>query len=499
MLEIGIRPVHPAWTVTAIATLIAIAAVSLTAPVGRVVEKLRETARHPSPTAPPLRTTVEWSDEIHRLRIWGTPGTAVLVLEGDTPLAVMTLDNAGAGTLQLLTTAEAPAVLQVIPLNTRERAIVAMEAPADGDAASAAQAATPTRRRSVVATQTKPPPTARPVATATATAVPASPAPPPPTPTRAATMTPQAPTATATPIVVVPLPLVRAPSPTPLQAPPTATPAVTARATPAPAAPRDTLQAPPVLHLVPDAGARIALTFDGGAQSAHAADLLDTLARLDLHVTLFLTGEFIVREPALVRRAALAGHEIGNHTWSHSHLTTYASNHRHDLADGIDREWLIDELRRTQAAFEATAGRPMAPLWRAPFGEENRQLRSWALDEGYLHIRWSTLEGASLDSHDWIADEHSPLFTDSRAMMARLLRFPQLEGGIVLMHLSTERDEPPWTELPQLVAQLRSRGIEPVAVSRLLEHSGIWRPWLERARAAHQARAAASDSSDSSD
>ena len=38
------------------------------------------------------------------------------------------------------------------------------------------------------------------------------------------------------------------------------------------------------------------------------------LRRHDLDVTLFLTGEFIEREPGLVRKALLEGHEVGNHT-----------------------------------------------------------------------------------------------------------------------------------------------------------------------------------------
>ncbi len=92
----------------------------------------------------------------------------------------------------------------------------------------------------------------------------------------------------------------------------------------------------------------------------------------------------------------------------------------------------------------------MAPLWRAPYGEENSTLRGWALELGYLHVRWSSLEGASLDARDWVADEHSKLYQDSRKMMDRLLGFPHLEGGIVLMHLSTERSEPPWGELPEV-------------------------------------------------
>jgi len=244
--------------------------------------------------------------------------------------------------------------------------------------------------------------------------------------------------------------------------------------------------APPVLQLVHDAGPRIAITFDGNASSNRTAELLDLLQRHELKVTLFVTGQFIERYPAIVRRAVLEGHEIGNHSYSHPHLTTYAENKRHRLLPGVTRRSFQNSLRKTEQAFRAATGRPMQPLWRAPFGEENRLLRGWALELGYLHVRWSSLQGESLDSRDWIADEHSSLYQSSSTIMERLLGFPELEGGIILMHLATERSEPPWAKLPEFLEALEDRGLEPTQVTRLLESSRTWRPWLERAQERHR-------------
>jgi peptidoglycan/xylan/chitin deacetylase (PgdA/CDA1 family) len=244
--------------------------------------------------------------------------------------------------------------------------------------------------------------------------------------------------------------------------------------------------APPVLQLVHDAGPRIAITFDGNASSNRTSELLDLLQRHRLKVTLFVTGEFIERYPAIVRRAVLSGHEIGNHTYSHPHLTTYAENSRHRLLPGVTRRSFQNSLRQTEQAFRAATGRAMQPLWRAPFGEENRLLRGWALELGYLHVRWSSLQGESLDARDWIADEHSSLYQSSSTIMERLLGFPELEGGIVLMHLATERSEAPWAKLPDFLDALEDRGLEPTQVTRLLESSATWRPWLERARKRHR-------------
>jgi peptidoglycan/xylan/chitin deacetylase (PgdA/CDA1 family) len=244
--------------------------------------------------------------------------------------------------------------------------------------------------------------------------------------------------------------------------------------------------APPVLQLVHDGGARIAITFDGNASSSRTAELLDLLQRHELEVTIFVTGRFIERYPSIVRRAILSGHEIGNHTYSHPHLTTYADNRRHRLRPEVTRDWFQRELRRTEQAFADATGHSMQPIWRAPYGEENRLLRGWALEMGYLHVRWSSLEGATLDSHDWVADEHSSLYKSSRRIMERLLLFPKLEGGIILMHMSTEREEPPWQELPIFLEALEQRGMEPTTVTRLLEASPTWSKWLRRARDNHR-------------
>jgi len=245
--------------------------------------------------------------------------------------------------------------------------------------------------------------------------------------------------------------------------------------------------APPILHLVPDAGPRIAITFDGGSSSNGSAALLDLFRRLDLRTTLFLTGEFIERDPELVRRALRDGHEIGNHTYSHPHLTTYAETLSHALLPHVNREMLHTELRRAEEAFARATGQRMAPLWRAPYGEENGSLRRWGAELGYLHVRWSSLGGASLDSRDWVDESHGSIYQDSTRIMQRLLRFPSLDGGIVLMHLSSHRPEPPWDALPGFVEELRERGLEPVRVSELLLASRLWRGQYQQALERHGA------------
>ena len=71
----------------------------------------------------------------------------------------------------------------------------------------------------------------------------------------------------------------------------------------------------------------VALTFDGGGGANAAREILDTLRSRNVKVTMFLTGEFMQRKQDVVRLILSEGHEIGSHTYSHPHLTSFAQDH----------------------------------------------------------------------------------------------------------------------------------------------------------------------------
>ncbi|MEW6337431.1 MAG: polysaccharide deacetylase family protein [Acidobacteriota bacterium] len=234
----------------------------------------------------------------------------------------------------------------------------------------------------------------------------------------------------------------------------------------------------PSVEALPQAGPRFALTFDAHAESAGTRELLALLRERRIAATLFVTGRFAERFPAILREAAADGHEIGNHTYSHPHLTTWAAERRHRTAPGIDRSALHGELQRTaQAIASATGSRP-APLWRAPYGEHNAQIRAWAAELGYLHVDWTRAPGDALDALDWVEDPRQRRYLGAEAMARRLLSFERrtgvpLAGGIVLMHLGSPRADHPLLEaLPILLDETDRRGLRPVPVSELIRLSG---------------------------
>src|SRR5262245_52320044 len=63
----------------------------------------------------------------------------------------------------------------------------------------------------------------------------------------------------------------------------------------------------------------LALTFDDGPSESTPA-ILEILARHNAAATFFMCGANVDRLPSLTREVASAGHEIGNHSYSHPYL-----------------------------------------------------------------------------------------------------------------------------------------------------------------------------------
>jgi len=179
---------------------------------------------------------------------------------------------------------------------------------------------------------------------------------------------------------------------------------------------------------------RILLSFDGGSSAEVATEVLDLLKARGVRTTLFLTGVFIQRYPALVKRMAAEGHELGNHTMNHPH---FAPGMQRDAK--WTRERVQRELLEADAALVNLLGRPMDPFWRAPYGEHTAEIRRWAEELGYRHVGWS--EGA--DTLDWATPKDRRLYRSGEAIVKRLEQRLEKNGDglIVLMHLGSGRHE----------------------------------------------------------
>ncbi|MFC6080686.1 polysaccharide deacetylase family protein [Sphaerisporangium aureirubrum] len=181
----------------------------------------------------------------------------------------------------------------------------------------------------------------------------------------------------------------------------------------------------------------IALTFDDGP-GPYTRKLLETLRRDKTKVTFFLMGQHAEKYRATARAIARAGHEIGNHTYDHPHLTS--------LYDGLIR----DELVRAQDSIErATGKRPT--LMRPPYGDTDERVSGIAAELGLSQILWNRT------SRDWE-------LRNTKAITRRVLA-DAARDRIVLMHDI-------WPEtvaaMPGILRSLKKKGYHVVTVSTLL-------------------------------
>jgi len=100
---------------------------------------------------------------------------------------------------------------------------------------------------------------------------------------------------------------------------------------------------------------QFALTYDDGPNDPHTLRLLDVLARSQAKATFFLIGRYVRQRPEIARSIQAAGHEIGNHTYSHPNLIF------------VPARQLRQELEDCNKALEDALGTRVS-LFRPPFG-----------------------------------------------------------------------------------------------------------------------------------
>ncbi len=227
----------------------------------------------------------------------------------------------------------------------------------------------------------------------------------------------------------------------------------------------------------------VSFTFDGGSSANVAMEIVDTLHSRNVKSTMFLTGHFIKKHPDVVNKLIEEGHELGNHTCSHPHLTTYNENKIQKTLSVLSQSVLQRELISADQLLVSVTGHHFAPLWRAPYGEFNEQLCSWARDAGYMHVGWR--QGRSwrdgFDTNDWIPDSETPGFKTPEEVFTKIVTLANtkpygINGGIILMHLGTERkkrEDQVHLKLGAMIDSLRVLGYEIVTVSEMMKRAGM--------------------------
>ncbi|MGG1314541.1 MULTISPECIES: polysaccharide deacetylase family protein [Cohnella] len=204
-----------------------------------------------------------------------------------------------------------------------------------------------------------------------------------------------------------------------------------------------------VVWEVPGNEKLVALTFDDGPDPEDTPRILELLKRYGARATFFVMGKKAVQHPDIVRREALEGHEVANHTFSHLVL-------RRSVPSGRIRE----EIVATQEAVAAATGQ--APqLFRPPEGVFDPHVLEVIKREGLQTIMWSWHQ----DTHDW-----------SRPGVNRIVKTVLghiRNGDIILMHDYVHGPTQTVDALARILPKLTDEGYRFVTVSELLNRSRL--------------------------
>lgn len=188
----------------------------------------------------------------------------------------------------------------------------------------------------------------------------------------------------------------------------------------------------------------VALTFDDGPTPGFTDEVLEILGRTGTPATFFVVGSSVEASPAAAAALAAAGHELGNHSYSHRVMV------------GRTPAWVTREIARTDSLIRAAGYR--GPIhFRPPYGKRLVVL-PWVLSR---MDRTTVLWDIEPESFREVAADPDRI----RAHVLERVR----PGSIILLHPFFEARRPTLEALPGLIEELRVRGYRPVTVSELLD------------------------------
>ncbi len=165
--------------------------------------------------------------------------------------------------------------------------------------------------------------------------------------------------------------------------------------------------------------------------------ILDILKERDVKITFFVSGKWAEKNPKLLRRMYVEGHQIGSHGYGHK------------LCSKISSQQVEEEMTKTEQAIEPLLETKLR-LFAPPAGDYDGSTVELCRKLGYKLTLWSA------DTIDWREGSTAEVITQ------RVLK-KELDGGIILMHPKPETVK----ALPGILDGLAERGLSAGSLSDL--------------------------------
>lgn len=181
----------------------------------------------------------------------------------------------------------------------------------------------------------------------------------------------------------------------------------------------------------------VALTFDDGPSNNRTNDIINVLEGYEVKVTFFVLGERIKKTFEIVKKIHEAGHELGNHSWSHRKLTSLSSEEQ------------LQELEKTNIALKSVTGRDVK-WFRPPYGCHDSNLIENANRLNMYSILWT------VDSLDWQGDK-------PEILVKRVLS--NIHNGAIILFHDHDNKSNTIEALPQIIKILKESGYAFITLS----------------------------------
>lgn len=173
--------------------------------------------------------------------------------------------------------------------------------------------------------------------------------------------------------------------------------------------------------------------------------MLATLKKHNVTASFFLEGRWVKNNPSMAKMIADAGHEIGNHSFTHPNMKQ------------LTAPKINEEIRRTNEVIEAVTG--VQTKWFAPpSGSYKDEVVEIAAAHKLGTVMWS------VDTIDWQKPTPDKLIS---RVMGKIHN-----GAMILMHPT----ESTAVSLDQLITQIKAKDLQIGTVSDLLSENRIITP-----------------------
>lgn len=188
----------------------------------------------------------------------------------------------------------------------------------------------------------------------------------------------------------------------------------------------------------------IALTFDDGPLPEATNQIVDFFAAENIPATFFLTGKDIAAHPQAAKKIMQAGHQIGNHSYSHQRMVFMGYD---SVASEIDKT--IQLIRNLGYNDEI--------VFRPPYGKKLFILPYYLYQKNITSVTWN------------IEPESYPEIAQDSDAIAQHVIDKVRPGSIILLHVMFKSREPSMAAVPKIVQTLKAQGYTFVTVNELLK------------------------------